>query len=389
MRYIKKENGITLVSLVITIIILLILATISINWGKTSLTQSEDNKLQAELEMVHHAVLETYTKHKTQAQVVEQKLPGDIIANINNESDIPIDIKQNMSGTYYKLSEKDQFEKIGMKNVKDTYIVNYETGEVFNLTTNTKSDKTVLYIAGVSNENDSEIATIKSKFETSIIGNEVNINININKEENTVTIPNLEIADKEFYKWNTSKDGTGTYYTPNDKISIDVINSIDKLYPIFLTNWTQPVLTSNTSYGTVTCSSNYGSHYAYYAFDGKVAEGNKWLSNGTANGWLKWKLEKKIFIKSFELYGTGESSYANRSPKTIKLYGSNDDENWTELATIENTKNLVNDYVEVNVNNPEMFEYYKWDFPNGNLGGGYGIAVGNIEIIAKQISENQ
>lgn len=387
MRYIKNENGITLVSLVITIIILLILATISIDWGKTSLTQSEDNKLQAELEMVHHAVLETYTKHKTQAQVIKQDLPGNIIADINNESGIPNDIKQNMTGIYYKLSEKDQFKKIGMKNVKDTYIVNYETGEVVNITS-TKSDKTVLYIAGVSNENDSEIATIKSKFETSIIGNEVNINININKKENTVTIPNLEIDGKEFYKWNTNEDGTGTYYTPGNEISINEINSIYKLYPIFLSEWMQPTLTSNTSYGNVTCSSNYGSHYAYYAFDGKIAANNKWLSNGTANGWLKWKLEKKIFIKSFKLYGTGEASYANRSPKTIKLYGSNDDENWTELATIENTKNLVNDYVEVNVNNPEMFEYYKWDFPNGNLGGGYGIAVGKIEITAKQIENN-
>lgn len=381
MRYIKKENGITLVSLVITIIILLILATISINWGKTSLTQSEDNKLQAELEMVHHAVLETYTKHKTQAQVVEQNLPGEIV-NINNESGIPNDIKQNMTGIYYKLSEKDQFKKIGMKNVKDTYIVNYETGEVLNLTTNTKSDGTTLYIAGVSNKNDSEI---KSKFEYAGTSVDVKIDTNTGK----VTIPDLEIAGKEFYKWNTNQDGNGTYYTPEDEITIDEIKSIDKLYPIWLSQWTQPNLISNTSYGNVTCSSNYGSHYAYYAFDGKIAANNKWLSNGTANGWLKWKLEKKIFIKSFKLYGTGEASYANRSPKTIKLYGSNDDENWTELATIENTKNLVNDYVEVNVNNPEMFEYYKWDFPNGNLGGGYGIAVGNIKIIAKQISENQ
>ena len=385
MRYIKNENGITLVSLVITIIILLILATISINWGKTSLTQSEDNRLQAELEMVHHAVLETYTKHKTQAQVIEQNLPGTEINISDNQNDIPNNINMKGTGTYYKLSTKREFEAIGMKNVKDTYIVNYETGEVLNMTKNKKSDGSVLHIAGVSNKNDSEIEKIKNKFKY----NGTSVDVNIDTNTGKVTIPNLEITGKEFYKWNTSQDGNGTYYTPNQEIDIEEIKQINELYPIFLSDWVQPSLTSNTSYGNVTCSSNYGSHYAYYAFDGRVAMNNKWLSNGTANGWLQWRLPEKILIKSFELYGTGESSYGNRSPKTIKLYGSNDDENWTELATIENTKNLVNDYVEVNVNNPEMFEYYKWDFPNGNLGGGYGIAVGNIEIIAKQISENQ
>ena len=385
MIYIKSENGITLVSLVITIIILLILATISIDWGKTSLTQSEDNRLQAELEMMHHAVLETYTKHKTQAQVAPQELPGEKIGNIDTENGIPGDIQLDKNGNYYKLSQKEDFKAIGMKNVKDTYIVDYETGEVVNITS-TKSDKTGLYIAGVSNKNDSQISEIKDKFET----NGIIVDVNLNESRDKVIIPSLKNTDtdKEFYKWNTSQDGSGTDYTPGQEIDIEEIKQINKLHPIWLSQWTQPKLTSNTSYGIVTCSSNYASHYPYYAFDGIVAMNNKWLSNGTASGWLQWKLEQKILIKSFKLYGTGESSYGNRVPKTIKLYGSNDGENWTELATTENTKNLVNDYVEISVSNPEIFEYYKWDFPNGNLGGGYGIAVGNIEINAKQISDD-
>lgn len=159
MEYTKSEKGITIVSLVITIIVLLILASISINWGLSSVTQSKDRKLDAELNMMQHAILETYAKNQVQGQVVEQDLPGTKITDYNNLITSASEFLRNLKikkeeynnidndSYYYEFSTEEQFKAIGMKNSSDTYIVNYKTGEVMNITTPKKSDGTLLYVS--------------------------------------------------------------------------------------------------------------------------------------------------------------------------------------------------------------------------------------------------
>ena len=157
MKYIKSEKGITIVSLVITIIVLLILASISINWGLESISRSSDSKLDAELNMMQHAILETYTKNQVQGQVVNQTLPGNKINNYDTVIEkaeqflgkFKITNYENIDDDsyYYEFNNEEQFKAIGMKNSSDTYIVNYKTGEVMNITTPKKSDGTLLYIS--------------------------------------------------------------------------------------------------------------------------------------------------------------------------------------------------------------------------------------------------
>ena len=50
-----------------------------------------------------------------------------------------------MSDYYYKLQEAD-FLKMGIKNVESIYIVNYSTGEAFNITDMVTNDGKELYI---------------------------------------------------------------------------------------------------------------------------------------------------------------------------------------------------------------------------------------------------
>ena len=61
----KNQRGVTVVSLVITVIVLMILAGIGIKVGTDQITKTKDATLTSELTMVQHAILEQYTKYKT------------------------------------------------------------------------------------------------------------------------------------------------------------------------------------------------------------------------------------------------------------------------------------------------------------------------------------
>ena len=43
----------------------------------------------------------------------------------------------------------EQFKELGITDIKDTYIVNYKTGEVYNETQKTTNDGNILYICAV------------------------------------------------------------------------------------------------------------------------------------------------------------------------------------------------------------------------------------------------
>ena len=57
---IKNEKGITLITLAITIIVLAIIASISINFGKDTLTEVENKKIMTELSSIQQAIFERY-----------------------------------------------------------------------------------------------------------------------------------------------------------------------------------------------------------------------------------------------------------------------------------------------------------------------------------------
>ncbi len=99
--------------------------------------------------MVQHALLERYTK----SQLTKEELPGTnieieevkkIIEEINNQTKSNIELKG--KDTEYKELSKQDLENLGITNEKDTFIVNYKTGEVINKTKKmTKSNK-ALYV---------------------------------------------------------------------------------------------------------------------------------------------------------------------------------------------------------------------------------------------------
>ena len=156
-KVINKEKGITLLALVVTIIMLIILASTIVNIGQNEIKESEENAKLSELGIVQNAILQRNTK----ADLTGEDYPGEIIteANINLEETIEemnnhrasgeeeITKKDDDNNHYYFLSiENGGLEELGITNSEDAYIVNYETGEVINYTTKLTETGKPLYI---------------------------------------------------------------------------------------------------------------------------------------------------------------------------------------------------------------------------------------------------
>ena len=135
----RKNKGITMVALVITIIILLILAGISVTGVIRGIDETNESTQISQLEMVQHALLE----RKTKADLTKEKetLPGttadytelqNLINEINTMSSANITLRGDKED-YKELSTAD-LKELGIEKETNTFIVNYKTGEVINKT---------------------------------------------------------------------------------------------------------------------------------------------------------------------------------------------------------------------------------------------------------------
>ena len=135
----KENKGITLIALTVTIIVLLIIAGIIIGGGNESIKMSKSNKLVAELEMVQHACLERYSEYKLTKNnnllvgtPVDYSTAQGLASRLGHTSDFSAEGE----GAFYELNPENasDLESLGLNQVEDTYIVNYEKGIVMNKT---------------------------------------------------------------------------------------------------------------------------------------------------------------------------------------------------------------------------------------------------------------
>lgn len=151
----KENKGITIVALVVTIVILLILASVTINGVIQGRDEAKENKLLSELSMVQHAVTQRYTKYeltKDRDVLVGTKIQTSTLENVPNTINWKVtqfDEINNPEREYYRVNKSD-LVKLGLSGDDKTdssYVVNYFTGEVYNETSKqTKSGK-VLYLS--------------------------------------------------------------------------------------------------------------------------------------------------------------------------------------------------------------------------------------------------
>ena len=148
---VKSQKGITLMALVITIIVLLIIAGIGIGeiiGNSGDINQTEDVLALSELKKIQQAVLESYLKYK--------QVGNDSIflgTPIDSGETLKANTQDNSSeNAYYKVTAGN-LKSLGLDNInnKDEYIVNYSTGEVFNITQKKTAKNEPLYIYAKDN----------------------------------------------------------------------------------------------------------------------------------------------------------------------------------------------------------------------------------------------
>ncbi len=184
MQIFSKDSGITLVMLVITIIVLLIIVGITLTFGISNIDRVIDNRTTTELSIIEQAIIQQYTllisenqdnKKATEISTdtlleddTERPLVliGTRIADVstlisNGFEDYLIDYtdKSNMTyEEYYYLLDEDDLDTIGIENNTNkiegrSYIVNYSTGEVFDIENKTYYiSENSIYLEGTNSE---------------------------------------------------------------------------------------------------------------------------------------------------------------------------------------------------------------------------------------------
>ncbi len=151
MNITKESKGVTLVSLIITMIVMIIIAGTTIYIGISDVNNSEDSMAKAELEQVKNMVGQrylNYTKTKNKEYLTGEKLTSSELSSVEekiNQSLISIpNTFDSDERAYYRLSPKD-LEKIGVERSQNTYVVNYVTGETINETLIMTHSNEILY----------------------------------------------------------------------------------------------------------------------------------------------------------------------------------------------------------------------------------------------------
>lgn len=152
----RSEKGITIVSLVITVVVLTIIVGITLVSGidpNEDLEKMKSTVLKSELAQVQQIVLETYIKYKqtdnTNLLIGSCKDNYDVkeqiilyISAYGNYSELE-NMKQyvldhitntNKIESYYEINS-DNLEELGISGSNEKYLINYYTGEVLNIST--------------------------------------------------------------------------------------------------------------------------------------------------------------------------------------------------------------------------------------------------------------
>lgn len=147
---IKNENGITMIALVITIVLIIILATISIKIGSSVISETK-------LQTIRTNALLIQTKVKTISEKHNFDSDSNPFIGVNITSQGQEEILEKVKTImglqeikdedyYYVLSKEDlnnmKLEKV---NIDDGYVVNYKTNEVIYLRGIEDSDDTLKY----------------------------------------------------------------------------------------------------------------------------------------------------------------------------------------------------------------------------------------------------
>lgn len=129
----KNEKGITLITLVITIIVMIIITGVVTYSGLESVDTAKKTTFISEMEMIQSKVNVIYEERKTSSEKIEyyNTIGLDITLVSQDKRDIVLGETPEDGFMYFTPNE---LKKIDLDNINQEVIINYDTREVISLT---------------------------------------------------------------------------------------------------------------------------------------------------------------------------------------------------------------------------------------------------------------
>ena len=406
----KQNNGITLIALVITIVVLLILAGVTIAMltgengilGKATTAKSKNDESSVE-EKIKLSVM--YAKMNTNGDTAINlgELKSELEKNFNNDVDIqgeentlPWIVASN--GYSFEITENGEVKKIdGISIPQSLEIIKGNTKEI----KCTKSKEITEEISWKVNDTnivdidksvgDTVIVTAKSEGQTELIasanGKEVTCTIKvveeISKDGTEITQQYLQkiangwlacinstenktlseiCENSELLKSLMENESAVKYYMAYEDVINPILEKSNNINVVnsYIEGALVPQMTSNTEpSGEAIASSEYSEGLAYKAFNGSnEGSWDCWHSNSENEPWIGYKFEDKIYVNKFKFVLRNDSSYYYL-PAKLAIDGSNDGQNWNEIEEYTYSGLGANSVIEQYVNNNNMYQYYR------------------------------
>ncbi len=129
----NNQKGITLITLVITIVILLILTGVIMNNGMESINTSKKTAFIAELEMIQAKVNIIYEKRKESFENIDYyNSIGQDISNVEQEHLNKVLGETGKAG--FKYFNSSDLKRLDLDNINQEVLINYDTREIVSLT---------------------------------------------------------------------------------------------------------------------------------------------------------------------------------------------------------------------------------------------------------------
>ena len=148
----RKEKGITLIALTITIIILIILVSITTYSGISTIKSSKLNRFKQELEIMQSQVNVLYEKYNTEIEAGQEIEIGEELMNSEEENNAFSGANET-DKTGYKKFTKQTLEELGIEGIEREYLVNIAKRKVISLEPFEQDRKVYYTLAQLSDKN--------------------------------------------------------------------------------------------------------------------------------------------------------------------------------------------------------------------------------------------
>ena len=185
-KQMKREKGITLIALTLTIIILLILASVTTYSGISTIKSSKLNRFKQELEIMQSQVNMLYEKYNTEIEAGQEIEIGEVLTNSEEENNAFSGAGES-DKTGYRIFTKETLEELGIEGVENEYLVNIAKRQVISLEPFEKDGEAYYTLAQLSERNTIEEGIERGKIEFSL-------ETNLSESGVEVTVSNIKYS---------------------------------------------------------------------------------------------------------------------------------------------------------------------------------------------------